>query len=229
MLSPLLRLNNAVKGRLAVMDEALSKKREEPRSSLSFPAYMKLGTYMSYYTGSPIDTSVPQSVLNTLKGIMDENKVRFLNKSRVAFTFNELEPLFKSAHRQLEIWSFVTSAMEVLADGFVELKNKLSDEDKHVADKYASFLKCIDKAGRHGIGEAVHAFSNLLLKKREHVLNMTKRGIEPCQKAPLLYAPMSSFKLFVPELVKDVTKDIKDASQTSALVNVARPQSHGFF
>ena len=81
----------------------------------------------------------------------------------------ELDSIFKSAFRALEVWPFTLSSFKILGDCFLDLRDKLPKEHQELAVQYASFLQCIDKAGRHGIGETANIVANLLLKKREHV------------------------------------------------------------
>ena len=61
--------------------------------------------------------------------------------------FSNSESLDKSVFRQLEIWSFTSSGLDFLADGFKALRDKLPEEDRPVADEFASYIKCLDKAG----------------------------------------------------------------------------------
>ena len=59
---------------------------------------------------------------------------------------------------------------------------QLGPDLKPLAQEHASFLKCVDKAGCHATGEAVHLFSNLLLMKREHVMSLTFNSVSKAIK-----------------------------------------------
>ena len=70
--------------------------------------------------------------------------------------------LFKSAFRMIVIRSVSSSqALEILSDGLRDLTAKLNDDLKHLAVEHSSFFGCVDKAGRHAIGEAVKLFLQL--------------------------------------------------------------------
>ena len=223
-----LQMNCAVRSRMVFMDQSVAKKKEALKPNVTFAPFLRLGAANYYKTTDSPDTSVSRSTLNQLAGILDDNRIKFLDQSKVSFTMSEVDGLVKSIFRELEIWSFTTSAFEVMGDGFKLLEQKLPEQDRHIAQEYGSYLKCLDKAGRHGIGEAAHAFSNILLKKREHVLSMTTPEIAAYQKTDLLFSPVSSFKLFVPEVVKDTAKQIRESMQSSALANAAKPQKRFF-
>ena len=139
----------------------------------------------------------------------------------MAFKIAELDSIFKSAFRALEIWSYVSSSFEVLGDCFMDLRTKLSDADKPLAIQYASLLRCVDKAGRHGIGETVNIVTNLLLKKREHVMSMANPSVPLSTKTDIIFAPISTCKLLPPEDVKQATSQFRQQTETSALVAVA--------
>ena len=47
----------------------------------------------------------------------------------------------------------------------VRSRNKPHEDLKLLVDEFASFLKGLDKAGRHRIGEASNLLGNLMLKK----------------------------------------------------------------
>ena len=219
-----LRLNNAVMGRMKVLDTVLSKKKELPKSNVTVPPFMKFAAAKYYGTGVYPDTLVQKSSLNSLAGILDDNRTRFLPSAKVCFTAQELEALYKSTFRQLEIWSFATSAFEVLGDCFRELKDKVQGPDVALVEEYGSYISSLDKAGVHGIGEAAHMFSNLILKKREQVISMANKEITEATKSDLLYAPVSSFKLFPPESVKETSQSFRQSTETSALAQAVRAQ-----
>ena len=225
-----LRLNNAVTGRLALLDVALGKKKDAHKPSVTFPPFMRLATARAYFAGVCPDTQVLQSSLGLLAGVLDENRIRFLNSSKVAFSFQELDNLFKANFRQLEIWSFTTSAVDVLGDCLADLKLRLPEEDKPYVDKYANYLQCLDKAGKHGIGEAAHAMTNCFLKKRELVASMAKKNVSPSQRAALVFAPISPLQMFPASSVKETAQEIRQANESSALANAAvSAAQRGFF
>ena len=201
-----LRLNEAVTSRLAIMDKALEAKKNQPKPSPSFPLFMKIGSVNYYSTGDPPDTKVSANHLGVFTPMLDGNRTKFLDSSKVAFSMGEMENMYKAIFRQLEIWSYATSSFKVMADGFGKIKEQAPENLKPLVDEYASFIKCLDKAGRHGIGEASNLLGNLMLKKREHVLNMSHWNVEQCQKMDHLYAPISDFKLFYMERVKESVK-----------------------
>ena len=220
-----LMLSKAVKGSL-LMDRALNAKKDQVKPSASFPPFLKKINMKAYLTGDGPDTKITQNTTNAPKGILD--RVKYLSNSKVSFSINELEVLFKSVFRQLEFWSFTTSGLDILADGFEYLLDKLPEKDRPIAEKYSSYIKCLDKAGRHGIGEAAHAFTNLLLRKREHFLSFSARNIDSCQKADFLYSPISNFKLFDSSVVKEQVKEIRQSTESAAIANIAMPRPRFF-
>ena len=96
----------------------------------------------------------------------------------------------------MEVWSFATSAFEVLGHCFKDILNRVSESDKALVEEYLYYVGCLDKAGRHAIGEAVQVFSNLIVKKRELVLNKSSKGIPDSTKNSLLFSPVSPLNAF---------------------------------
>ena len=90
-----------------------------------------------------------------------------------------------------------------------------------MAIRYASLLRCIDKAGRHGIGETANIVSNLMLKKREHIMSLSNVSVPLSTKTDIIFAPISDCKLLPPEHVKEATTSFRQQTETSALVAVA--------
>ena len=82
-------------------------------------------------------------------------------------------------------------------------------------------MQCIDKAGRHGIGETVNIVANLLLKKREHVMSLANPSVLVSTKTDLIFSPVSGCQLLPPEQVKAVTSSFHQQMETTALVAVA--------
>ena len=101
------------------------------------------------------------------------------------------------------------------------MREKLPQEFKDLAIQYASLLRCVDKAGRHGIGETVNIVTNLLLKKREHVMAMSNFSVPLSTKTDVIFAPVSSCKLLPPDVVKAATSQFRQQTEASALVAVA--------
>ena len=223
-----LTLNHHVKARLSAVDQALEKKKDSVKPAASFPPFLRANNLKAYKTGDGPDTKISNKTYNTLGGLLDEYRTKFLEQSKVAFTMPELESLFKSVFRQLEIWSLSTSALDIIADGFEYIREKIPEEDRPILDEFASFIMCVDKAGRHGIGEASYAFANLLLRKREHVLSFCKRNVTQSQKSDLLFAPVSGLKLFDSAIAKESVKEIRQANESVAIANAALSRNRFF-
>ena len=224
-----LRMSQAVKGRMQFLDKLLVAKKNSAKPVASFPLFLRQASVKNYTTDVFLDTSIPKSVLNAMEGILDPIRAKNLQNSKVYFSFHELENFFKAIFRQLEIWSFASSASDILADCFEDLKSKLSPQDQPLAEEYCSYIKCLDKAARHGIGEASHLFANLLLREREHVLDMMAKKVTQGQKSELLFAPISNFQAFDLEKVKESVKQITESSQSAAIVNAPNPPMKKFF
>ena len=218
-----LRINEAVKGRLQYLDLSLSKQAKAAKTSAFFQPHLKMTGVKNYQTSEAPNT-VFTAGSNPLNAILEEFRTKFLPNSKVSFSLTEMEALFKMAFRQLEIWSFVTSAIDVIGDGLEDIKKYLAPEGNPLLEEYAAYMKCLDKAGHHAIGEASHLFSNLLLRKRELILDMAKKSVSPGQKAKLLFSPVSSFQLFDQDLVKETLKEINEENQAAAMANAARPR-----
>ena len=100
---------------------------------------------------------------------------------------------------------------------FLGLRQKLPDEHKDLAIQYASLLRCIDKAGRHGIGETVNNVSDLLLKKREHIMSLANPSVPLSTKTDIIFSPISDCKLLPVDHVKAATTSFRQQTETSAL------------
>ena len=207
----------------------MEAKKNSAKPVASFPLYLKQGSVKNYTTDVSMDSSIPQAVLNAMEGILDPIRARNIQNSKVYFSVSELEVFFKSIFRQLEIWSFASSAFDILGDCFEDLKSCLSPQDQPLAEEYGSYITCLDKAARHGIGEASHLFANLLLRNRQHLLDMLAKKVSQGQKSELLFAPVSSFRTFELEKVKEAVKQITESSQSAAVVNAPTPSTKKFF
>ena len=156
-----------------------------------------------------------------MAGVLDQFRVKQVKKSKVAFKFSELDSIFKSAFKALEIWSYASASFEVLGDCFLDLRDRLPQEHKEVAIQHASLLQCIDKAGRHGIGETANIVCNLLLKKREHIMSLSNSSVPLSTKTDIIFSPVSDCKLLPVEEIKAATAQFRQQTETSALVAVA--------
>ena len=124
-----------------------------------------------------------------------------------------------------------TSAHEVIGDCFKDLHQFLPSDIQPRAEEYLQFIKCLDKATRHAIGEAANIYVNTLMKKREAVLNLTKKGVPEDTRANLLFAPVSDLKIFPVDNMKDTAASFRQTAETTALANVisAIPPARSFF
>ena len=156
-----------------------------------------------------------------MAGVLDQARVKTFKKSKVAFKMTELESIFKSAYHALEVWSYASSSFEVLGDCFLDLRDKLPEEHKQLALQYTSLLRCVDKAGRHGIGETANIVANLILKKREHIMSMSNKSVPLSTKTDIIFSPISDIQLLSSEHVKNATTAFRQQTETSALVAVA--------
>ena len=215
------KLTQAVRSRLAAIDEELVDKRASSSAVTVFSPYLKNKDFKYYLTEVKPEFEAQPSVLAAMSGVLDQTKVKRFKKTKVSFKITELDSIFKSAFRALEIWSYASSSFEVLGDCFLELRSKLPEEHKDLAIKYASLLRCIDKAGRHGIGETANIVSNLMLKKREHIMSLSNASVPLSTKTEIIFAPIAECKLLPAEHVKAATTSFRQQTETSALVAVA--------
>ena len=216
-----LRMTPSVKLRLAAMDEELATKKASSSSVTVFNPFLKSRDARYYLTDLTADFEAQTSILASMAGVLDQTRVKRIKKTKVAFKLTELDSIFKSAFRALEIWSYASSSFEVLGDCFLDLRDKLPQESKDLAIQYASLLRCIDKAGRHGIGETVNIVTNLMLKKREHIMSLSNASVPLSTKIDFIFAPVSSGKLLPPDVIKSATAQFRQQTETSALVAVA--------
>ena len=218
--SPHFKMSPSVKLRLAALDRSLVEKRSKATSPTIFKPFLKKKDMGYYRTDLTLDSSAPESVLALLVGILDYARIKNLKTSKVAFSITEIDSLLKSAFQLLETLSFASASFEILADCFMDLRDKLTPDLKPKALEYTSFLRCVDKAGRHSIGEAVNLFANLLLKKREHILSMSFSSISTATKAKVIFAPLAECKLLPLETVKETSTQFRQLAEMSALVSV---------
>ena len=216
-----LRMTPAVKLRLAALDEELLTKKTSSSSVTVFSPYLKNHDFKYYLTELVPDFEAQASLLASMAGVLDQTRVKRFKKSKIAFTITELDSIFKSAYRALEIWSYASSSFAVLGECFLDLKEKLPQEHRELAIQYTSLLQCVDKAGRHGIGETVNIVANLILKKREHVMSLAHATVPLSTKTDIIFAPISSCKLLPVDEVKAATAQFRQQTETSALVAVA--------
>ena len=141
-----LRMTSAVTLRLAAIDEELKIKKASSSSTITFSPYLKSKDFRYYATEISPEFEAQASVLASMAGVLDQFRVKKIKNSKVAFKFTELDSIFKSAFRALEIWSYASASFEVLGDCFLNLREKLPQEHKEVAIQYASLLRCIDIA-----------------------------------------------------------------------------------
>ena len=216
-----LKMCSSVISRLAALDEELKVKREGASKVTVFQPFLKNPDSKYYMTDLVPDFAASEALLAAMSGVLDQTRTKRFKNTKVSFKMAELESIFKSTYRVLEIWSFVSSSFEVLGDCFLELREKLPKEFKDLAIQHTSLLRCVDKAGRHGIGESVNILANLMLKKREHVMSMAYQSVPNATKCSIIFGPISKIKLLPMDHVRDATRQFRQETQTSALVAVA--------
>ena len=214
------RLSSSVKGRLAALDLELKKRRSAGGQTILKP-FLKQKEIRFYHTDVVSSTSASESLLASLSGIVSQLRAKNFAKSKASISMTDLEPLFKSAFRLMQILSFSSQAFEVLGDGFKDLMAKLDPNLKPLALEHASFLRCVDKAGRHATGEAVHLFSNLLLKKREHVMSLAFNSVPKATKQGIIFSPLTDCQLLPTSHVQEVVSKYRQQTETTALASVA--------
>ena len=214
-------MTSAVKTRLAALDEEIVVKKSSSSSVTVFSPFLKSKDFKFYSTEIKPGFEAQTSVLASMARVLDQARVKLFKKSKIAFKITELDSVLKSAFHALEVWSYASSSFEVLGDCFLDLRSKLPDEHKPLAIKYASLLRCIDKAGRHGIGETSNIVANLMLKKREHVMSFSNKSVPLSTKTDIIFSPISDCHLLPSEHVKLATASFRQQTETSALVAVA--------
>ena len=172
-----LRMTMAVETRLAALDEEIATKKASSSSVTVFSPFLKNRDFKFYATKIKPKFEAQTSVLASMAGVLDQARVKAFKKSKVSFKLMELDSVFKSAYHALEVWFYASSSFEILGDCFLDLRAKLPEEHKELAIQYASLLMCIDKAGRHGIGETANIVANLILKKREHIMALANKSV----------------------------------------------------
>ena len=219
--SPFFKFSSAVKGRLEALDIELEKKKSSGGSQVILKPFLKPKQLRFYKTDLAPDTTAPDSLLNSLSGIVNQLRIKNFKSSKASFSMSDLESLFKSAFRLMQILSFASQAFEVLGDGFKELMENLSAELKPLALEHASFLSCVDKAGRHAIGESVNIFANLLIKKREHIMSLSYNNVPTATKSSIIFAPLVDCKLLPLTQLQDTVTRFRQQTEASALASVA--------
>ena len=63
-----------------------------------------------------------------MTSVLDQANVKRIKITKVAFKMTELDSVFKSAFRALEVWSFTSSSLEILGDCLLDLRDKLPKE-----------------------------------------------------------------------------------------------------
>ena len=215
------KMTQAVKTRFAAIEEELLVKKASSSATTVFNPYLKNRDFKYYLTDVIPEFDAQTSVLASMAGVLDQAKTKRIKKTKVSFKLTELDSIFKSAFRALEVWSFTSASFEVLGDCFMDLKDKLPTEHQDSAVQHASLLRCIDKAGRHGIGETINIVTNLILKKQEHVMSLANPSVPLSTKTDIIFAPVSSCKLLPSDDVKAATSSFRQQTETSALVAVA--------
>ena len=226
--TPKFKMGSSVTSRIAALDKELEKKRSLASSVPIFQPFLKNRDLKFYKTDIDLDSSAPDSVLSLLVGILDQARIKNLKSTKVSFTISEMDSLIKSSFHLLEVLNFASSSFEILGECFMDLRSKLSPELKPKALEYTSFLRCVDKAGRHSIGEAVNLFANLLIKKREHILNLSYSSVAQAFKAKIVFSPLNKFNLLPVASVTETADQFRRQSETSAIasmVSLAKSQT----
>ena len=232
--SPKFKMGSSVLARMAALDKELEKKRSLASSVALFQPFLKKKDLKFYKTNSELDVSAPDSVLALLTGILDQSRLKNLKSSKVSFSLSEMDSLIKSLFHLLEVLSFSSSSFEILGECFMDLRNLLTNDLKPKALEYTSFLRCVDKASRHSIGEAVNLFANMLIKKREHILSLSFSSVPQAFKSKVVFSPLSEFRLLPIKSVSETADQFRKQSETSALASMvsiakASSKSKNFF
>ncbi|XP_068205053.1 proline-rich protein 36-like [Palaemon carinicauda] len=204
-------LARSSKRALRILGEWLQSKQHLGKTSFMFPP-TKLASKgcVWYATGEAPGLGVPASAQADFSSLVDSPRRTAMRRSKVCWTFSDLDHLLKGLFRAFEMFNFLDWCLGALS-------KKTSPADK---DSAMLIMSCMDKAIRDGSGELASLFVSGVLKKREQLCTFLSASITPCQRSQLLFAPLSKF-LFPEELVKDLSaaliqKDTHDLVASSA-------------
>ena len=215
-------LSPMVKCRIEAIDEILEKKQEATNPAPFLSLFLKAKGASSYFTGDVAAGSITPHLQTELDHMLEGLKKKNFKSSKVAFSFSELDILLKGLFRLIEMWSFLDWGLGALDDGLSAIKEKLTDQaDISYAEEVQGYVTCLDKAIRHGTGETSHVYTNMILKKRDHVLSMVKKSLSDNKKAALRLSPVSSFKLFEEQSIKETCEDMRKVCETDLIVSAA--------
>ena len=207
---------------LTLTDSLLNSKRQANKPSPSLPLFLRAPLAQCYFTGDTTPSGFKFESGGELSSILDEYKSKNINSSKVSFSMTEADLLCKGFHRILEIGSFIDWSIGAILTSLEELRAVVPPDHSDAIDTILGYGKVLDRAAEHSIGETIYALSNIVLKKREHVLGMLSKNVSPCKKAALLFAPVSDLTLFKDETVRSVCEDVARISTNQILVQTAK-------
>ena len=218
-------LSKHSKWRLRAVDKILNNKREARNPSSCLPLFLRHSTAKSYFTGEAPSASFDNALLAALDSILDEKRRHNLLSSKVSLSFAEMDNFVKSLHRLTEICSFLDWGIGAVWMAIKNLKERIQSlipetEAQELAE-LLDFMKVLDTSQKHSFGETVYAYTNLVMKKREQVLNFASRDISKTQKIDLLFSPISGMKIFDKKQVEEIGVAAKSRSEHDSLVRVA--------
>ena len=160
-------LNSFIKVTMEDLDAQLAVKRGASAVKSFFPPGLHYKIANQYGTKESPKWSVDAEARTILEGLLVPERVDKWKQLSISLSKVELETLAKCAFRILEILSFMMCAIDVVGDGFEEIASKVSGKDKALVSEYASYMGCVDKAGRHAVTEVSVMLANFILKQRQ--------------------------------------------------------------
>ena len=216
--------NSFVKLTLEELDAKLAKKKDVATTKLLFPPALNYKVANNYRTIDEPEWFPSDQTEAILDGVLDGRRYARFKQAKVFFSVQELDLLRKSVFRILEIFSFLMCAIAVIGDGFDEILEKVEEEDKGLVREFASYLRSLDKAGRHGVEEASVLLTNYMVKQRELFAGMLSFLVPKPVISGLVCAPVSSFKVASAQVLKEVSDKFGTSCHTKALAKViSRP------
>ena len=203
--------SKSLKRRLGAIADILRNKRDSAGNVTLIPPFQRPNAAQSYHTGFVAAYDLSPDVKDELLPLYDPAKKK-VRSSKVPWTFNECDSLVKSWNRVAEIFSFFDWSIAVLQQNVRLLREHISDDMKDKATETLEFLDVLDRSQEHGIGETVHAMTNVILKKRDHLLSLFSPTVSVSSKSKLLHSDITG-----PDLFK--LQDISHALEQSSKVN----------
>ena len=173
---------------------------------------------MSEQYGSVIKPSfdLDPEMATRLEGLLSGAAISGQVRKSASFSSAELSKLSQVAFNQVEITSFMMSAIAIMDEGLHKLESDSKGTLLSTVQEHRPFLGSMDKACRHLVRESLALIATFMARQRSILGASIAAGVPNIYKHRLLKAPLARFEVAPNDVMEDVKRQFDAFIQNKA-------------